>query len=233
LFGARGERYDYFMHLVCAGRIGRVSWRRFGLPGTAAIFMALSWSSGRALADEAGHSAPVEAPAPTIELPPPIDEDLASQEEGPPTQFTWYGWQMMLADALSLTLAVNLSSPWIGLGGYLLLPAGIQLAHGQAWRAGVGVLIRLAVPAAFLGLGAWAAGGCKTEDEPAICSGALVGGMFAIGVLVAALGDDAGLGWKITYPEPKPTHRSGAPGALAFGIVPYRQGAGLRVAARF
>jgi hypothetical protein len=169
----------------------------------------------------------------------PTAREEASQDEGP--GHTWYGWQLLLADVGSLLLLYN-PAPWISAGTYLLVPAAIHAANGQGKRAWLSFGLRLGTPLVATGLGLLAlyGGACENDSEPATCGGAMIVGTFVLGMVVAAIIDDAAVAWKASEDpdsrfssvESRPP-RKAAGVAVGVGVLPYRNGAGLGFAGRF
>ena len=162
----------------------------------------------------------------------------SSQDEGP--GHTWYGWQLLLADAGSLLLLYN-PAPWIAVGTYLMVPAAIHAANGQGMRAWLSFGLRLGMPFVGTGLGLLALhGGACENDGDGICGGAMIVGTFILGMVVAAIVDDAAVAWKVSEDpdsrfssaEPRPPRRA-AGVAVGVGVLPYRNGAGLGFAGCF
>ena len=157
-----------------------------------------------------------------------------------PQHKTWYGWQLMIADAASFALLFS-PVPGLAAGTYWVAPPLIHAAHGQGWKAGTSVGLRLGVPlvAMLVSLGA-SSGSCDSRDEPAECAAGWLGVGFLVGAIVAAAIDDVAFAWEVSddpgsRTDPAETRPASKPPGLSVsvGLLPYRQGAGLGLAGRF
>ena len=152
-----------------------------------------------------------------------------------PQHKTWYGWQLMIADAASFALLFPTSGATVTT--YLVGPPLIHAAHGQGWKAGTSIGLRLGVPLLAM-LVATHASSCSNDSEGCWLGPAALG--FLVGAIVAAAIDDVAFAWEVsddpgsrTDPaEPRPASKP--PGlSVSAGLLPYRQGAGLGLAGRF
>ncbi len=114
------------------------------------------------------------------------------------TTTEWYGWEIMLTDAASLTLlfagamlagdgdAQLLASGAVaaGVGGLALAPAFVHLQHGNPGTAVASIGVRVGLPAAGM-LAGYAASCIKDEDQEVACPLSLLFGV--VGGSAAAL----------------------------------------------
>jgi hypothetical protein len=138
---------------------------------TLSVFLGLSTSATVAAAqvettpDLAAPAAPASAqPEPAEPAQPPAPTARA-------TESSWYGWQVMIADAASIAMmgsglaARNAPIGYLGLGGYLVAAPIVHGAHG---RVGVGFAsfgLRAGLPMVGAMLGYAAAGSCSREEQ--------------------------------------------------------------------
>jgi len=165
------------------------------------------------------------------------EESAASSSAGD----TWYGWQLLIADASAVALAYSRLGSSKDVRGvavltYAVVPALIHGANGQPRRLGLSLLLRVVVPlslgltVAALSIACWEG---KSDQET--CNDGATAMLVSAGL--AALVDDLFLAWKpalvVTQAiEQRPS--SPAQGlSLSVGLLPYRQGAGLGMAGRF
>jgi hypothetical protein len=126
------------------------------------IFVFVAVTGGTALAQAPGETE-VTVPTPSV-----------------PTVSEWYGWQILVADGATFSLAGatgqgDIAFGWIGTG------AAVHVAHGHNGRAVASLGLRVALPVLGLYLGAASAQGCTGED---LCGlgPALIGGMIGMGI---------------------------------------------------
>lgn len=93
-----------------------------------------------------------------------------------------YGWQIALADAAALTIALSAKSGELSAGIYLLDGAVIHSAHNQPGRAVASVLLRVGLPFA----GAFILGNTMNNGDD-IPVGILLG--FGVGLITASVVD--------------------------------------------
>jgi hypothetical protein len=128
------------------------------------------------------------------------------------TRETWYGWQVLLADASWMALAptVGLSTKSVGAGvvtgisGFFILAPLVHLAHGNDKSFGSSVALRAGAPfgGAFAGLLlALSSDGGNLNDK--LLGGLAVGA--GIGVVAATVVDAAFMATKTTV-VPTPMH---------------------------
>lgn len=153
---------------------------------------------------------------------------LASEGvEHTPIAKQWYGWQVLAADATTITTTVLLAGDSRGkelaqynlIGGYLLGGPIIHLAHNNPGAAAGSIMIRAAMPVAgaFLGCDAHGPG---DYDGFGCLPGAVLGGL--IGMIGATTIDAAAFSYADVKPKPKsfevlPTAGVNATGAT-FGL---------------
>jgi hypothetical protein len=123
------------------------------------------------------------------------EQALPSELEPEPRR-TWYGWQTLLADGLSLATVVLIGSHegnWYGYVGFGMLLIGSPIVHFANLNVSSG-LSSLAIRTLSAGsyiLGALSGGG---DDPPPLGMAMVVAGM--IGLVTAVILDAAVLGWK-------------------------------------
>lgn len=151
----------------------------------------------------------------------------------------WYGWQTLLADAASVTLAfaplvisppnVNAANTTLPIGalGYLAIPPAIHFAHGEGVRGVLSLGLRGALPA----LGYFAGGGINSCDRNSGKCGPNLAGplLLLVGAGVAAIIDDAALAWTSGSDAPSPAPAPSPPRAAGVTWAPL---AGVGVDAR-
>jgi hypothetical protein len=150
------------------------------------------------------------------------------------TKQSWYGYQLMIADAVSLA-AVLTWTPFSAAGAllYLVAPVAMHGSNGQGIMAAASLGLRLILP--FMGMLVVASVDSCTSD---VCTGGMVAGL-GLGMLAAALVDDLGLAWKpVREGENTPTVEPVSPArdayvSLSATVIPYRGGAGLGLMGRF
>lgn len=158
-----------------------------------------------------------------------------------PAPAVWYGYKLLLADALSIGViaagastgaGAALAAPGIG-GAFLAAPI-VHLTEGQRGRALGSLALRLLVP---LGVGVIAAETQERRSSECNCMGgvfAFAGGMV-LGLGAAMLLDAALLGWRpVGDVERAKTARARSSSLAlvpAFGVGP--AGASVGVAGRF
>ena len=157
-----------------------------------------------ALPAESGN-APVSAasatpPPPTSSWVEPADEPSAPPPAPSPREH-WYGWQLLMSDATSMTLALATQESWLAASGYLLAPPLIHVFHGQGTRALASAGMRIGLPLLGYAIAVEGSRGCSGSDTTACDVG-----MVAMGLLVgiSAVGIDAAL----AYEPVKPSERS-------------------------
>jgi hypothetical protein len=96
-----------------------------------------------------------------------------------------YTWQLAVSDALTVGLTAASGSGEIFLGGFLLAPAAIHVANGNVGGALGSLLLRTALPAAGLGIGAATAGDCYDEELFCGLGNMLVGAAIGAGIAIA------------------------------------------------
>jgi len=150
----------------------------------------------------------------------------------------WYGYQLMLADAAWIGLAVA-SGPRGSLFafGYLAAPPTIHGLHRNGTMAAVSPLLRVLIPVLGAGIGV-AAESCPAHDpndenwEFCGLRGTLAG--LGIGMLVAMVADYS-LAWEKVAPAPAPLPpRSYSRVSLSSaGVAPIANGAAVVLGGRF
>lgn len=156
--------------------------------------------AGSALPAERGAAPAAMTPAPTNWDEPP-EPPPAPPPPAPPREH-WYGWQILLSDATSLTLGVATSETWVAAPGYLLVPPLIHAFHGQGTRALASAGMRIGLPLLGYTIASEGLRGCWS-DEGSACNP----GLFVIGFIVgiSAVGIDPALAY-----EPQPSERTGS-----------------------
>jgi hypothetical protein len=118
---------------------------------------------------------------------PVVRDQIASAPEDEATESRWYGWQILIADGLSIAAFASGVSGERGEGGelavlgvvsYALVPGAIHGAHGRAGAALGSVGLRLGGPL----IGAWL--GSSASDD----SGQLPSEGFALGFMLGIVG---------------------------------------------
>lgn len=134
----------------------------------------------------------------------PVSEK-ASGRGWPGTLRSWYGWQVLISDAASLTLVAaeaasgsdssgRRGAVTLGGLGYVLAPAIIHIVHGRVAMAPASVGVRLFVPVAGMLLGS-AADDCQNPtDGQLFCHGAVPG--LLVGLAVASALDAGLFSWE-------------------------------------
>jgi len=137
--------------------------------------------------------APVSAasvtPAPALSTwgEPPEQPSAAPRAAPPPER--WYGWQILVSDAASLTFGLASSQGWPAAAGYLVAPPLIHVFHGQGTRALASAGMRIGLPLVGYAIAVEGGRSCSSGDfGPSFCEiGTLVLG-FVVGI--SALGLD-------------------------------------------
>jgi hypothetical protein len=144
--------------------------------------------------------------------------DEAQEDHAPVTTSSWYGWQVLLADAASTTVVIvginnnNNSGDTLADGGLVGLAIGAPIIHlvHRRWGAAIAsAALRVAVP---LAIGYWAGQSASCGTTPADTQGCGWGkigatfGGFVLGAIIVEGIDVIGLSWdhKIVRP-PTPT----------------------------
>lgn len=148
----------------------------------------------------------------------------------------WYGYQLMLADAAWVGLAVA-SGPKGGLFAlsYLVAPPIIHGVHHNVAMAVASPLIRSLVPVLGAVIGARAES-CPAHDEQELdfcgLGGAIAG--FGIGMLVAMVVDYS-LAWETVAaaPAPSPPRSYSRVSLSSAGVAPLANGAAVVLGGRF
>jgi hypothetical protein len=138
-------------------------------------------------------------------------EDESGSTERP--RRTWYGWQTLIADGISMTVFfaafsdndngadnTNETLAWTGLLGYELAPGIVHFAHRNPGRGFASMGIRFGMPLAGAFLGGAAASDCHGED----CTAAGIGAGILLG-MAGAIAIDAAL---LAFDYPVSTARS-------------------------
>jgi hypothetical protein len=195
-----------------------------------ALFAVAHWAGAQSVAQTASDALPPAPPAPPGAMtsqPMPSEERVPSAAPTPrepraavppqPQQSeagaqqpgktrSWYGWQLLSADALSLSLvavAVGASGTsndngmlTAGALGYVFAPALIHVVHGRPGMAPASASVRAFVPAVGFLLGS-AATDCRSEGggDGAFCGGAGPAVGLFVGVAIASALDAALFSW--------------------------------------
>jgi hypothetical protein len=117
-----------------------------------------------------------------------------------PELTSWYGYQILLADAATLGLGLAAESPELLLAGYLAGPIIIHAVHRRKGLAALSPMMRLFLPALGIGIGTQFKT-CNANGDECEMGGLFYGG--GIGVATALI-LDWGLGWEKSAPPPEP-----------------------------
>jgi hypothetical protein len=142
------------------------------------------------------HAGPDERPVTASPAASASVSESAAGAAPPGEQGRWYGWELILSDALFLMLAAdgNNANPESGLGsaglpiglaGLALVPPALHVVHGNPRRAAFGFLVR------SVAVGLWGvavlsdkdSGSCNGQDS---CAGISSGDVALVGMAVAA-----------------------------------------------
>lgn len=118
---------------------------------TVGLFATPVWADEEA--EEEPSPAPLQSVVPTSEAPVPLPDR--------PRQHNWYGWQVMMADAASVT-SVHLGLEQrseelalLGVGGYFFGGPLVHWAHGHVGKGFGSLGIRVGAPIAGAMIGEW------------------------------------------------------------------------------
>ena len=154
---------------------------------------------------------PVPPPSGTTTQPtqPPPGQPTPAQPAQPPakekpavvTEKTWYGWQNLVADAVSVTVvSIGIANESTGLTtagviGYVFGSPTVHWIHGKiGWGFGsMGMRILLPPTGLVIGLVAGAIAG-EGRDDDALVTGMIAG--FYVGVAIPVVLDAVVLGWE-------------------------------------
>jgi hypothetical protein len=148
---------------------------------------------------------PASSPARTIP-----DPDAPAPDPRP-TREVWYGWQTLLADAVSLTIAIgaglqeSYSLGFVSYGSYCLLPSAVHWAHGNVGTGFADLGMRGVGPIAtfLLGGGLSLAASANKDGHEAFYLGGLVG--WGLGYIATVIVDAA----VFAYDKPQKPAESG------------------------
>jgi hypothetical protein len=188
------------------------------------------------------------------------DPDPASSQSSPPAPVvprrTWYGGQILLADAFGIALsfagvvglyengfsgAAALPVSFVGLLGYALASPVIHGVHGQAGFASLSLLMRLSLPVIGTFAGSAVGDGSSSctnaavmasaEHGPDACTNAtlsagILGGLVAMGIVTGF--DAALLAWDDREPPSPSRDPSATPGLQWTPVVSAVSDAGRR-----
>jgi hypothetical protein len=155
---------------------------------------------------------------------PPLTESWTSR---------WYGWQLLLADAVSASvLLVGGTRPF--LLAYTLMPPLLHAANGQGGRVMGSIGMRLLPLVVGVGVAVMSSACWEGKMEWETCTDPMP--LFLATAVLVSLAD-AGLALKPAAAPPppagsRPAAKSPGP-SLNIGVLPYRQGAGLGLSGRF
>jgi hypothetical protein len=148
----------------------------------------------------------------------------------------YYGWQILLVDAASVTATIaagsvneNAGFPVLA-GGYLLGGPIVHLSHGNRGRALISASLRLGLPVLGAGLVLWPDENCAPDNEDVCDDDDLAEGLAAvalgvIGMGVASLVDWTVLGRSVEHvpvepgPVVVPQVSAGVDGSLQIGVL--------------
>ncbi len=152
-----------------------------------ALLVVVCFSSRLAFANEPSRSSTT-----------PSDESLAVPYE--PTETTWYGWQTLTADALSMgaLFATKGDGATVGFVGYLAGAPIIHAAHGNVAKGAGSVGLRLALPVIGGGIGLAAA---NCNGPSGVCPFEAFGFGFLGGMGAAVVIDSAALAYERRPPR--------------------------------
>lgn len=161
---------------------------------------------GAAIPAEAG-AAPASATRLTPPSPPttwdePPEPPAPPPRAAPPPEH-WYGWQILVSDAASLTLAVATQQTWLAAPGYLVAPPLIHMFHGQNTRALASAGMRIGLPLLGYAIAVEGSQSCSSSDLSSCDVGMVVLG-FIVGI--SAVGIDPAL----AYEPLEPSERHGS-----------------------
>jgi len=149
-----------------------------------------------------GATAPTPpSPAPAAPLPPMmVPMPAPPVADAPPMKSHWYGGQILLVDAVSISVLVLGAGSsdteglvWLGVGGYVLGGPIVHWAHGNAGRGFGSLGLRVGAPI----VGAFAGAGtedCSGGGELCGLAGAAIG--FLVGATAAIVIDSAALAYE-------------------------------------
>jgi hypothetical protein len=172
--------------------------------------LVLSWVGGaQARAQGSAQAVPVaggDASVPDQPAPPRFEGDAVAlpsssqSSQAPAVQArTWYGYQIMLADAASIGLGLAVNSPEVVIVGYLGAPLVLHGIHGRLGWAIASLMMRGILPILGIAIGTQFRN-CNANGDECALGGAIVGG--SIGTLTAMLLDWS-LAWgKAASPSP-------------------------------
>ena len=147
---------------------------------------------------------------------------------------SWYGWQLMLADAGAFSMLLARQG-WPYLVTYALFPAALHGANGQGGRALRSIGLRsipfaVAAGTLFMSLACWEG---KSDQET--CNDGVT--PFLVTAILVSIIDDCAFAWKpievaLTAAESRPVGKMPSL-SLGVGLLPSRSGASLAFSGRF
>jgi hypothetical protein len=191
--------------------------------GIALLVLRLVWADGKLAHASEGVPA---ATAPVAAAPSPLTRPTPAPAE---RRTSWYGYQIVLADAASIGLGLLLESPEVLIAGYL---AGPVIIHGVHRRAGLAILspvTRVVLPLIGVAIGTLHKT-CNANYDECNLGGTIVGG--GIGVLTAMILDWS-LGWEKSAVPPPVKRTSTGLALTAFGLAPSPTGVNLVLGGTF
>jgi hypothetical protein len=173
----------------------------------------------------------IAAPTPA---PPAAAAPTDGAGETGPTR--WYGYQLLLADALSVGLVYAGAGSGTGalatagVGGMLLGAPIVHAVQGEPGRAFGSLGLRLAMPLAGAAIAMWAYDRGNRDSRSCDCMGGALAGMggMVLGLGAAMLTDALLLGWRPETPARKRTSIAMIP---SVGVAP--GGGSVGLAGRF
>ena len=198
-------------------------------PVIVGLALVLSWAGGRA-AHAAGDTAAALPAAPDPAFGMPAPGPRAAPPPAPETRLTsWYGYQIIIADAASLGLGLLADSPHVLAAGYLAGPIIIHALHGRPGLAVGSPMLRVFLPLLGVAIGTSAYRTCNANYDECNMGGLIWGG--GIGLATAVILDWS-LGWEKEVVPPPETKRTGF-ALTAFGLAPSAGGVNLVLGGRF
>jgi len=151
-----------------------------------------------------------------------------------PSTTTWYGWQLMLADAGAFSMLLARQG-WPYLVTYTLFPVALHGANGQGRRAFRSFGLRL-IPFVVAGGVYLLATACREgKDDWETCDDGVT--PFLVTAALVSIIDDVVLGWKPTEVMSTPAERrpvgKTSDVSLTVGVAPIPNGASVAFSGRF
>jgi len=167
----------------------------------------------------------------------------AQPEPGPAGRSSWYGYQILLADAVALGLTAiaaeaGSEAVLVGAAGvYLLGGPTVHALHRRPLAAVASLGLRIALPIAFAAIGGASVncrmGGVVNDGESCGSIEPLIG--LTVGLVAAVAIDSAAVAWDWTPPAAADRAAPRAESLASVSVAPIRirEGAGLVLSGRF